>query len=177
MFTDDKEPKEYNPVEKFLVKNDSADLLGDDSTLHPELLEQCTFERNGSNYVGTFEDEELGLSAKYEILPYSKDTKKLEFTFEAPIRLWPNWQEQFPKDFVVAMMHNSPLLAVNTLLPLTVFQEFIFAKDGLIRNTVAALSIPNGFDTAHVFKMNNQPTKVSFDSCRRNREYRLPLSF
>ncbi len=175
MFTDEKEPKEYNPVEKLLVKNNAAELLGEESTLHPELLEQCTFTRSGMDSIGTYEDPERDIKATYEILQYSKDTKKLEFTLEAPIRLWTDWQNRFPKDFVVAMMHNSPLLSVNTLIPLTLFQEFIFAKDGLMRNTVACLSIPNGSDTANIFKMNNEPTKVFFDH-RRPREYRFPTT-
>lgn len=162
MNTDIKEKDDINPVIQFLEDNDALELLAEDSSLYPQILGQCEFTRVGFNTVGIYTNEQAGIEIKYEILPYSKDVKKLECTVIAPIRRWKRWETKFPGDFSLAIISNSPYFQVNSNLPVILFQEFIPENGKLIKHVAVGATVSNELQTIDIYKLGSKPTKAYY---------------
>lgn len=90
------------PFYRFLETHKALELLDSDSPIHPEYLQECTFETDTTgNTIGRYSKYSQGIDVTYEI---ERLAERLNFTLEAPLQKWLQWDQYIPKDFADAII-------------------------------------------------------------------------
>lgn len=96
------ETQAITPIENFLNTHGAEILLQQDSPIHPEYIQECTFETDRiGNTIGRYSRYSQGIDVVYEI---ERLAQRLNFTLEAPLQKWLQWNQYIPKDFADAII-------------------------------------------------------------------------
>ena len=124
------ETSPISPVEDFLRKHDAAILLQEDSPIHPEYLQKCTFETDSTstgNIIGKSRYSP-NMCVTYEI---ERLAERLNFTLRAPLQKWIQWNQYIPKDFADAIIKAQG----DEIIPIPLLEKHMQydSKDGKLQ--------------------------------------------
>jgi len=150
-----------NPILHLLEKHEAFSLIDDPaSSLYPQIWGLCDFERKGIGYIGEYDSPDKPINIKFQIYQTPKYEDVLTCEAKAALKYWTHWPEQFPVDFVKAMVQNSSDGTIYPYKEITLFQQLTFTDKGIEKMTFLSSYVFQGYQIIPIYKINQQPTVI-----------------